>query len=192
MHTAFRGLFIACLLVLLPASFAARKIEYELPEELQAEKILPKALRVGEHHFVKSKVPNDGLFNLYSLNSNFGRFDVKTTTLLKIRVQEIGAIAAMRKIETGDTAVEALKRSGQDSVAGAKNLLVHPVRTLGNAASMVEQLYTKTTGTVRRNSSDMEEGALSIGSINTVFPKIKKYQPSLKPRKSLENALAYD
>jgi hypothetical protein len=67
----------------------------------------------------------------------------------------------MRKIETGDTAVEALKRSGQNSVTGAKNLLAHPVRTLGNAASMVEQLYTRTTGTVRRNASDTEESAFS-------------------------------
>ena len=29
----------------------------------------------------------------------------------------------------------------------------------------------------------------SIGSINAVFPKIKKYQPSLKTRKSFENTL---
>ena len=96
----------------------------------------------------------DGLFNQYSLKSSFGRFDVKTTTLLRIRIREIEAISAMRGIETGDTAVEALKRSGQDSVTGAKNLLVHPVRTLGSAALMVEQLYTRTTGTVRRNASE--------------------------------------
>ena len=161
MHTAFRGLFIACLLVLLPASFAATQIEYELPDDLQAEIFLPEALWLGEHHRVESKVRNDGLFNQYSLKSSFGRFDVKTTTLLRIRIREIEAISAMRGIETGDTAVEALKRSGQNSVTGAKNLLVHPVRTLGNAALMVEQLYTRTTGTVRRNASDAEGGAFS-------------------------------
>lgn len=31
--------------------------------------------------------------------------------------------------------------------------------------------------------------ATSIGSINTLFPKIKKYQTALKPRKSFENTL---
>ncbi len=164
MHISFRGLFITCLLVLssaFGASFAATRVEYELPGELHAEKVLPEVLRVGGYHLVESKVRNDGLFNQYSLKSSFGRFDVKTTTLLRIRIREINAIAAMREIETGDTAVSELKRSGQKSMAGAKNLLVHPVRTLGNAASMVEQLYTRTTGTIRRNASDAEESVFN-------------------------------
>jgi len=143
------------------SSYAALGSEFEVAENLQLTQVLPEALHSGKHHRVEARVRNDGLFNYYQLTTSYGQFQVKTTTLLKIRIREVYAIAAMREIETGDTAVEAVKKSGTEAVVGAKNLLMHPVRTLGSAASAVEQLYARTTGTVRRNASDAEDSAFS-------------------------------
>ncbi len=134
---------------------------YELPKSLKAEQLLSDELRSGKHHRLESQIRNDGLFNDYVLISDFGRFEIKTTTLLKIRIQEINAIARMRQIETGSTAAKALKQSGKDAATGAKNLVIHPVKTFGNAVTVVEQLYTRTTSTIRRHASDTEEGSFS-------------------------------
>jgi hypothetical protein len=134
---------------------------FEVPGNLKVGQLVPPSLQSGKYHRVDAQVSNDGLFNTYRLITSFGDYEVTTTTLLKIRVAEVYAIAAMRQIETTDTAVQALKRSGKEAVIGAKNLLTHPLRTLDGAASMVEQLYARTTGTVRRNASDTEGGAFS-------------------------------
>ena len=120
---------------------------------------MPEALRSGEHHQVEPEVLNDGLFNRYQLTTSYGQFDITTTTLLKIRIREVYAVAAMREIETSDTAVQAIKHSGKEAMIGAKKLLTHPVKTLGSAASAIEQLYVRTTGTIRRNASDAEDSA---------------------------------
>ncbi len=164
MQTGRRTFFIRFLLFLTlsySCAIALAQPGFERPQELKAKQVLPESLRTGEFFRTESRVRNDGLFNDYILHSDFGSFHIQTTTLLRIRIREVYAIAAIREIETGDTAVEALKQSGKNVVTGAKNLIIHPVQTLGGAASMVEQLYTRTTGTIRRNASDAEDSAFS-------------------------------
>ncbi|MCP4009708.1 MAG: hypothetical protein GY726_09365 [Proteobacteria bacterium] len=143
------------------SSYAALESEFEVAEDLQLKQVLPETLHSGKHHRTEARVRNDGLFNDYQLTTSYGQFRIKTTTLLKIRIREVYAIAAMREIETGDTAVKAVKKSGTEALVGAKNLLMHPVRTVGSAASAVEQLYARTTGTVRRKASDAEDSAFN-------------------------------
>jgi hypothetical protein len=142
-------------------AYAAAFSQFEDSGSLRVEKVVPEVLRSGEHHQVEPEVLNDGLFNRYQLTTSYGRFDITTTTLLKIRIREVYAVAAMREIEASDTAVQAIKHSGKEAMVGAKTLLTHPVKTLGSAASAIEQLYVRTTGTIRRNASDAEDSAFS-------------------------------
>jgi hypothetical protein len=133
-----------CMCLAYVSAYAAVFPHFEDSGSLRVEKIVPEALRSGEHHQVEPEVLNDGLFNRYQLTTSYGRFDITTTTLLKIRIREVYAVAAMREIETSDTAVQAIKHSGKEAMVGAKTLLTHPVKTLGSAASAIEQLYVRT------------------------------------------------
>jgi len=122
--------------------------EFERPGILNARSFLKPEVLKGEHYTVDEQVQNDGLLNHYSVNSSFGTFKVSSTSSLHILVREIEAIAAMKKIQTDDTAIESLKQSGKNTVAGVKNLVNDPKGTLESAGAGVSSLFNRAKGTV--------------------------------------------
>jgi len=131
--------------------------EIEKPGVLKAQSFLPPELLKGQHYTVDEKVHNDGLLNHYSVNSSFGSFQVTSTSSLRILVGEIGAIAAMKKIETDDAAIESLKQSGKNTVSGAKKLVTDPLGTAQSAATGVVSLFNRAAGTLGRRETTGDE-----------------------------------
>lgn len=131
--------------VLLPLTVQA---DYEEPPTLSATALLPPDMLKGPNHRVVEKVRNDGLFNHYTVESNFGTFEAPSTSALGFLINEINAIAQMKNIPTDDTAIESLKQSGQNTVAGIKNLITDPGDTLAGAASGVQSLFHRASETI--------------------------------------------
>lgn len=76
--------------------------EFEQPGKLNATMFLSSKAVKGEHHHVKEIVKNDGFLNHYKINSDFGQFEITSTSGLTMLIKEIYAIAEMRKVETDD------------------------------------------------------------------------------------------
>ncbi len=103
----FISFCLLCLLqVLLPQYLLA---DFEKPGVLKAQSVLEPQFLKGENYTVDGDVQNDGILNHYSVKSSFGDFKAPDTSSLRTLVGEINAIAAMKKIETDDTAIESLK-----------------------------------------------------------------------------------
>ncbi|MDH3329528.1 MAG: hypothetical protein OEM01_09875 [Desulfobulbaceae bacterium] len=152
------ALIFFVLLFFAAPSVRAADIGYEQPGELKASAILKPELLKGKYHTVQDKVVNDGLFNHYTVESQFGTFQAGSTSNLKILVHEISAIAAMKQVETDDTALASLKQSGQNTVAGMKNLFNDPQGTVEGAASGVGSLFNRARETVgKRKPTDAED-----------------------------------
>lgn len=135
--------------------------DFEKPGPLKAQSVLPSQFIKGEHFEVEETVQNDGIFNTYEMNSSYGKFTAMTTSSLFILIKEIEAIAAMKKVETDDTALASLKQSGENTVTGLKNLFTEPEETLGNAASGVKGLFNRAKGTVgKRKVTGAEDNKL--------------------------------
>jgi hypothetical protein len=149
-----------CLLsFMLPQNVLA---EFEKPGTLMAQSVLQPEILKGEHYTISEKVYNDGLLNHYDVNSSFGDFKVISTSSLHILVQEIGAIASMKEIETDDTAIEALKQSGRNTVDGVKNLVNDPKGTFDSAAAGVGSLFNRAKGTVgKREATGAEDNKVA-------------------------------
>ena len=131
---------------------------YENAPVLQAKSILKTELLKGKYYTVKDQVKNDGLFNHYTVESDFGTFQADSTTDLKILVREIDAIAAMKEVKTDDTVLESLKESGKKTATGLKNLFSDPQGTLEGAASGVGSLFNRAKETVgKREATDAED-----------------------------------
>jgi len=143
--------FCAFLLIAVPKGQAV-DTEYEQPPELKASTILKPELVKGKYYTVEDRVINDGLYNHYKVTSPFGNFQAGSTNSLKILVNEINAIAAMKQVETDDTAVASLKKSGENTVAGVKNLFTDPQGTLEGAATGVGSLFNRAKETVGRRT----------------------------------------
>ncbi|MEA3291879.1 MAG: hypothetical protein U9Q71_06215, partial [Pseudomonadota bacterium] len=93
--------------------------------------------------------------------TGFGTFKAGSTSALKILLNEINAIVDMKKIETDDTVMAALKQSGANTVTGVKNLFNDPQRTIEGAASGVGSLFNRAKETVgKREKTDAEDSKL--------------------------------
>ena len=152
--------FMLCLLqVLLPQYLLA---DFEKPGVLKAQSFLEPQFLKGENYTVDGEVQNDGLLNQYSVKSSFGDFKVRGTSSLQILVGEIKAIAAMKKIETDDTAIESLKQSGKNTVTGFKNMVSDPQGTFESAAAGVGSLFNRAKGTVgKRETTEAEDNKMA-------------------------------
>ena len=136
--------------------------EFEKPGTLKAQSFLQSEILKGEHYTIIEQVHNDGLLNHYEVNSSFGNFKVTSTSSLYILVQEIEAIAAMKKIHTDDTAIESLKQSGKNTVDGVKNLIADPKGTFESAAAGVGSLFNRAKGTVgKRETTGAEDNKVA-------------------------------
>lgn len=132
--------------------------EFEKPGVLKASSLLQPAILKGEHYSVDEQVKNDGMFNHYTVTSQFGKFKAASTNSLHILINEIKAIAAMRKVETDDTALASLKQSGENTVTGVQNLINDPQATLEGAAAGVGSLFNRAKETVgKRQVSEAED-----------------------------------
>ncbi len=173
--------FICCFLslclfqTLIPKTVLA---ELEKPGILKAQTLLNLKVLKGDHYQVNNEVHNDGFLNHYSVTSSFGDFKASSTSSLHIIIGEIEAIAAMKKIETDDTAIKSLKQSGKNTVAGLQNLINDPQGTFENAATGVGSLFNRAKGTIgKRETTGAEDTKLeqligfskSKGQIATKF-----------------------
>ncbi len=130
-----------------PASTPVQS-EYEAPPVLSASQLFQPEIVKAPYHTVSETVRNDGLFNTYIVNTPFGKFEAPSTTSLRILITEINAVAAMKKVETDDTALASLKTSGKNTVTGIKNLFAEPEDTLKGAASGVQSLFHRAKETI--------------------------------------------
>ncbi len=119
--------------------------------------MLPATLLKGEFYELSSEVHNDGLLNHYTIRSEFGDFMAVSNTLLKIRLREVEAIAAMRQVDTSGATLQGLKQSGKKTFSGAKNLIVHPIETIGGAAEGAGEMFQRSTSRSGRKASDTED-----------------------------------
>ncbi len=84
--------------------------EFEAPPVFHFSKLFPGIALTGSNYRIEEWVHNDGYLNGYQLTTPYGTFDVQSTALLNIRLQELHAIQQMEEIERGDAFEEALKR----------------------------------------------------------------------------------
>jgi hypothetical protein len=71
---------------------------YESPPRFRARDVLPPSSRREPHHRVTDPVTSDGFLHVFVLTSDFGRFEVAGDALLRQRLGEITALAALEHV----------------------------------------------------------------------------------------------
>lgn len=141
----FPALFLIGLLLFSPLTLQAA---FEQPADYAAESILAPELRKGANFQVDNTVAHDGLYYHFTVTTPFGTFQEISLSNLRQLLHEIDVIAAMKKVETDDTAIASLKQSGKNTVAGLQNLFADPEGTVKGAAKGVGSLFNRAVQTV--------------------------------------------
>lgn len=96
---------------------------WEKPKTVRARDLLPPELRMGEHHAVADEVRIEGYFYAFTLHSAFGVLRPVGLDLLRTRVEETRALAALREVSKTEVFVEA----AGESLASVGQRVLHVV-----------------------------------------------------------------
>jgi hypothetical protein len=97
----------------------ADETSYELETTLKARELLPPELLRGPHHVVEEEVRSDGFVHVYTVSSDFGRYEVRGEAALRERVREIEAMAALQESRRSEAFAAAAERAGAQPASGA-------------------------------------------------------------------------
>jgi hypothetical protein len=149
----------------------AKSLKYETPGILNAHDILPPELLEGEHHKVLEEVATYDFTNRFTILSTFGTFEAIGEDMLRIRIQEIQAIAALQEIKKKKAFRNAAEQAAMSSFRGAKNLITHPVNTVSGVPKGVGRLFGRIGEMVKGERGDTED---SVAKELVGFSKIKR------------------
>ena len=142
---------------------------FETPHPLNVVDVLPSSLRKGPFHRVDDKVLNDGYMNTYTVRSTFGDLQVVSTAALKLRVEELSAVDAMRQVEETDTFQQSLAESVQNTVDGVVNIVDDPKAAFSGAVTGIGKVFQRASEAIQSSPGAGEDSRMEnlIGYSNT-------------------------
>lgn len=135
---------------------------YEEPPRFPARELLPEALRSGRHHRVTDPVTSDGFLHVFVVTSDFGRFEVAGDALLRQRLGEIAALAALSEAVASTAFAPALARAGERPFVARWNLAREPAT---NALGMPDEAWQELLAIDATERA--ERGAEAQGALDT-------------------------
>lgn len=136
---------------------------YETPPVLRAGDFLDPVILKGPHHRIDDQVVSDGVFNTYTITSDYGTFRVEGTSLAALRAHEIGAIARLKEVDKIAVAAGAVAASVVDVGKGVVHVVTNPVGTITGVGDGVARLFGRIGRGAKRTAEKMgsEEKASS-------------------------------
>jgi hypothetical protein len=125
---------------------------YEPLPDLEASAFFDAAALKGPNYEVENAVVTDGMFNTYTITSPFGTFQPQGTSLARIRISEIGAIAQLKEVDKIAVAAGAAVDSVINMGKGTLHLVTNPVDTVTGIGGAAGRLFGRIGRGVRRTS----------------------------------------
>ena len=138
------ALLASCVLLAFAPTLAAAgepQSAYESPPAMKAKNVLSQEQRRGPHHEVKDPVLNDGFLNRFTVDTDFGRFEVESDALLRIRLNELRAIEELEQLSNTEVFAKALAKSAAAPFTATYHLVTDPVGSAKAAPSGVKHLF---------------------------------------------------
>lgn len=122
---------------------AASAQDYEAPPVLRAADLLPPDVLSGDHHTVAPEVQNDGYMNRYEIRSEYGEFGAVGRAMLRSRVREIEALAALDNVSKTGVFLEAAADAGLKDIKVVVSVATRPFETLRRLPAGIGRLFRR-------------------------------------------------
>lgn len=149
---------------------------YEEPPTLDAATILLPEYVQGPNFKVRAPVITYAGHNQYTIDSDFGIFEVEGNTQLMARVKEIEAITKLREVSRTDEYKEALKKAAESPVKFAKNLAKDPAKTISGVPKGIWKFVNRTGQTFKEMGEKREHNPYEDSNAESLigFSKAKR------------------
>ena len=122
--------------------------QYEQPPVVNASDLLPAYALLGPGFSVEPQVPTNGAMGQYTIvadaavfHDDAGTYYVESLDMLKVRLSEIPAIAALDNMSNTDVFAKALASSAARPVTAAANMVMHPMDTVTGLPGGIGNLF---------------------------------------------------
>ncbi len=121
-----------------PAATSAQT--YEKPPSFNAAQI-PGVKRVGPDYTIRNPVRSDGILRVYILATPYGDITVNGDEMLRMRLNELDALAKLEKVSTSESFGRALAEAGISPLKFTAQLIVNPIGTVQNTLNGVGAFF---------------------------------------------------
>ena len=138
--TGIRAAAPAALLCLWPAVAPAQTVEN--PPSFNATQIggIPAT---GSNYTIKFPVASNGMLRVYRLTTPYGEFTVIGDDMMRMRVNELAALAALEKVSNSNTFRDALVQAGLSPLKYTGRLITNPVGTVQDTFSGIGAMFDR-------------------------------------------------
>lgn len=130
---------------------------------LRATDLVPAEWLQGPHHRLQDRVPVNGGFGVFVLETDFGELVVESVELLEVRIAELPAIAVLAGESSFETFLDASAESGRRAAEALAKVLGDPVGTVRGLPSGIARLVRRTLRTVRQVALDIGDAIRERG-----------------------------
>jgi len=138
--TGGRAAALAALIFMLPTVAPAQTVEN--PPTFDAGHIAG-IQPAGSNYTIQNPVRSDGMLRVYNLTTPYGKFLVRGDAMMRMRINELKALAALQKVSNSDTFGKALVQAGLSPVKYTGKLITNPVGTVKGTLSGVGAFFDR-------------------------------------------------
>lgn len=154
---ALRACAPLALLLAQSATLPAQTVEQ--PPSFNAAQI-PFVKRVGENYTIHSPVKSDGILRIYVLTTPYGDITVQGDEMLRMRINELNALALLEKVSNSESFGKALAEAGLSPIKFAGSLIINPVGTVQNTMAGVGGFFGRMSAGMN-NMGQTQDDAMS-------------------------------
>ncbi|MHC1730294.1 MAG: hypothetical protein AB9866_30565 [Syntrophobacteraceae bacterium] len=148
---------------------------FEVPGFQAASEVLPRELIAGPHYRVQDKVISYGYMRHYSVDSDFGPFQVTGDFALRKLIKEIGAIASLQQVKKSDAYLNGIKNAASKPLEFGANLIDDPVDTISGVPKGVATLFQNVkTGLSSKSSKGEDSKAAQLLAMSSSKRELAK------------------
>jgi hypothetical protein len=140
--------------------------QIEEPSTTSAAEIVGGQLR-GANYEIGDTVRSDGFLYIFSLNTAYGRYQVEGLYMLKARLRELGAVAALEQMNKSQAYLDAASKAAMKPVNLAVGLVTNPVATVEQSMSGVGALFGRIgsgAANIGHDPDNIADSALGVSS----------------------------
>lgn len=174
---------IATALLLIPVTLFAQEAmppatsaSVENPPTLSAAAILNPAYLSGEGFSVRDAAPSYAGANHFTIDSDFGVFEVNGNQMLVRRISEISAMAKMRSMSRSSEFADAAGRAAANPLVATKELVKDPVGTVAGIPKGAWKFVNRAGQTVKERASGQKRATGEGNGVESMigFSKTKR------------------
>jgi hypothetical protein len=154
-----RALCRAPLFFIAAQAGAALAQPFEAPPSFNAAQIRGID-RVGANYTVQTPVRSDGLMRNYVLATPYGEIRAQGDAFLKMRLNELAALALLEKVSGSDTFGKSLVEAGLNPIKYTGRLITNPIGTVQNTLGGIGAMFSR-IGSGLNNAGKTQDNALA-------------------------------